>query len=58
MSVALPLLKDRLEIEVCYGCPEILNTDVGVQFSSEAFLSWPEEYGAPIGMDGSGRGSG
>lgn len=37
------------------GCPEIFNTDQGVQFTSLAFTSRLEQAGIAISMDGRGR---
>jgi putative transposase len=38
-----------------YGKPEIFNTDQGVQFTCEAFISTLEKQGIRISMDGKGR---
>lgn len=38
-----------------YGAPEIINTDQGVQFTSEAFVDAVKESGAKLSMDGKGR---
>lgn len=38
-----------------YGQPEIFNTDQGVQFTSEKFISVLMEYSIKISMDGKGR---
>jgi len=38
-----------------YGNPEIFNTDQGVQFTCEAFISTLEKQGIRISMDGKGR---
>ena len=38
-----------------YGCPEIFNTDQGMQFTSEAFTGALRSRGISISMDGKGR---
>ena len=38
-----------------YGKPEIFNTDQGVQFTCEAFISTLSDQGIHISMDGKGR---
>jgi putative transposase len=38
-----------------YGCPEIINSDQGVQFTSEAFINVWKEHRVTISMDGRGR---
>ena len=38
-----------------HGCPEIFNTDQGVQFTSTAFLDELSSQGVRISMDGKGR---
>jgi putative transposase len=38
-----------------YGKPEIFNTDQGVQFTCDAFISTLEKQGIRISMDGKGR---
>jgi putative transposase len=38
-----------------YGHPEIFNTDQGVQFTCEAFISTLSDQGIRISMDGKGR---
>jgi transposase InsO family protein len=38
-----------------HGCPEIFNTDQGVQFTSYVFTSHLERAGIAISMDGRGR---
>jgi putative transposase len=38
-----------------YGKPEIFNTDQGVQFTCEAFISTLSDQGIRISMDGKGR---
>jgi len=37
-----------------YGCPQIMNTDQGVQFTSEAFTSVLKNHHIQISMDGKG----
>lgn len=37
-----------------YGCPQIMNTDQGVQFTSEAFTSLLKSHPIQISMDGTG----
>lgn len=37
------------------GCPEIFNSDQGVQFTSEAFIAVLEKNDIKISMDGKGR---
>lgn len=38
-----------------HGCPEIFNSDQGVQFTSEAFIAVLEKNSIKISMDGKGR---
>lgn len=38
-----------------YGCPEIVNTDQGSQFTSTAWTGVLEEHGIRISMDGKGQ---
>ncbi len=38
-----------------YGAPEILNTDQGAQYTSEAFTTVLHTHGVSISMDGKGR---
>jgi putative transposase len=38
-----------------YGAPEVLNTDQGAQFTSEAFTGVLKDHGVVISMDGKGR---
>ncbi len=38
-----------------YGCPEIVNTDQGAQFTSEDFTDFLSSKGIQISMDGKGR---
>ncbi len=37
-----------------YGCPEILNTDQGSQFTSTAFVGLVQQHGIRLSMDGKG----
>jgi putative transposase len=37
-----------------YGCPEILNTDQGSQFTSTAFVGLVQQHGIALSMDGQG----
>ncbi len=37
------------------GCPEVFNTDQGVQYTSVSFTSRVEAAGAKVSMDGKGR---
>lgn len=46
---------EALEQALSYGCPEIFNTDQGVQFTSKAFTSILQSRGVRISMDGRGR---
>ena len=46
---------EALEMALVQGCPEIFNTDQGVQFTSLAFTSRLERAGIAISMDGRGR---
>ena len=43
------------EAIVCYGCPEIFNTDQGSQFTSMAFTNVLKSHDIKISMDGRGR---
>ena len=38
-----------------FGCPEIINSDQGVQFTSEAFINVWKDHLVTISMDGRGR---
>jgi putative transposase len=40
---------------VNYGSPEIMNTDQGAQFTSQAWIQVLNEYGIKILMDSQGR---
>jgi putative transposase len=46
---------EALEEAFAWQCPEIFNSDQGVQFTSRAFTSRLEERGVAISMDGRGR---
>jgi len=46
---------EALEMALVQGCPEIFNTDQGVQFTSLAFTNRLERAGIAIRMDGRGR---
>ena len=46
---------EALEDALAHGCPEIFNTDQGVQFTSEAFTGLLESRGVRVSMDGRGR---
>jgi putative transposase len=46
---------EALDMALVQGCPEIFNTDQGVQFTSLAFTSRLERAGVAISMDGRGR---
>jgi len=57
-------LSNTLDVEFCLealeeamsgGCPEVFNTDQGVQFTSASFTSRLEAAGAKVSMDGKGR---
>lgn len=46
---------EALDMALAHGCPEIFNTDQGVQFTSLAFTSRLARAGVAISMDGRGR---
>src|SRR5271163_3842154 len=46
---------EALEEALSRGCPEVFNTDQGVQFTSASFTSRVEAAGAKVSMDGRGR---
>lgn len=46
---------EALEEALGRGCPEVFNTDQGVQFTSAAFTGRLEAAGAKVSMDGKGR---
>ena len=46
---------EALEEALGLACPEIFNSDQGVQFTSQAFTGRLESAGAAISMDGRGR---
>lgn len=57
-------LSNTLDVEFCLealeealgrGCPEVFNTDQGVQFTSAPFTGRLESAGAKVSMDGKGR---
>jgi putative transposase len=50
-DVCLDALEDAIR---AYGCPGILNTDQGSQFTSTAFVSLVQEHGIALSMDGKG----
>jgi putative transposase len=46
---------DALEAAIrAYGCPGILNTDQGSQFTSTAFVACVQQHGIALSMDGKG----
>lgn len=46
---------EALEEALSRSCPEIFNTDQGVQFTSATFVGRLESAGAKVSMDGKGR---
>ena len=46
---------EALEEALQVGCPEVFNSDQGVQFTSASFTSRLEAAGAKVSMDGKGR---
>jgi putative transposase len=46
---------EALEEALSQGCPEVFNTDQGVQFTSASFTGRLEAAGARVSMDGRGR---
>jgi putative transposase len=46
---------EALEEALSRGCPEVFNTDQGVQFTSASFTGRVESAGAKVSMDGRGR---
>src|SRR5450432_4302365 len=46
---------EALEEALGQGCPEVFNTDQGVQFTSASFTGRLEAAGAKVSMDGKGR---
>ena len=46
---------EALEESLSQGCPEVFNTDQGVQFTSASFTGRLEAAGAKVSMDGKGR---
>jgi len=50
-----PIVAQALEAAIQdYGCPRIMNTDQGVQFTGEAFTTVLKDNYIPISMDGKG----
>jgi len=46
---------DALEAAIrAYGCPGVLNTDQGSQFTSTAFVALVQQHGIALSMDGQG----
>src|SRR5207244_9070491 len=57
-------LSNTLDVEFCLealdealdrSCPEVFNTDQGVQFTSVSYTGRLEKAGAKVSMDGKGR---
>jgi len=46
---------EALEDALSQGCPEVFNTDQGVQFTSASYTQRLEAAGAKVSMDGKGR---
>src|SRR5471030_2182591 len=46
---------EALEEALSRGCPEVFNTDQGVQFTSASFTGRVESAGSKVSMDGRGR---
>lgn len=46
---------EALEEALSQGCPEVFNTDQGVQFTATSFTGRLEKAGAKVSMDGRGR---
>ena len=46
---------EALEEALSRGCPEVFNTDQGVQFTSASFTGRLEAAGVKVSMDGKGR---
>lgn len=46
---------EALEEALTKGCPEVFNTDQGVQFTSLSFTGRLEAAGIKVSMDGKGR---
>jgi putative transposase len=46
---------EALDEALSQGCPEVFNTDQGVQFTSASYTSRLEAAGAKVSMDGKGR---
>jgi putative transposase len=47
--------QEMLEEALGRGCPEVFNTDQGVQFTAEAWTGRLEKAGVSVSMDGRGR---
>jgi len=47
--------REMLEEALSTGCPEVFNTDQGIQFTARAWTSRLEEAGVKVSMDGRGR---
>jgi putative transposase len=54
-TLDVPFCLAALESVLVHGCPEIFNTDQGVQFTSYVFTSHLERAGIAISVDGRGR---
>lgn len=55
ITLDLSFCVEALEQALGQGCPEIFNTDQGVQFTSQAFTARLQQGGIRISMDGRGR---
>jgi putative transposase len=55
ITLDLSFCVEALEQALGQGCPEIFNTDQGVQFTSQAFTARLKQGGIRIRMDGRGR---
>jgi putative transposase len=55
ITLDLSFCVEALEQALGQGCPEIFNTDQGVQFTSQAFTARLKQGGIRISMDGRGR---
>jgi putative transposase len=55
ITLDLSFCVEALEQALGQGCPEIFNTDQGVQFTSQAFTARLKQRGIRISMDGRGR---
>ena len=54
-SLEVDFCMEALEKAFVINKPEILNTDQGSQFTSDAFTSELEKHGIKVSMDGKGR---